>query len=137
SAAFGDVVMRAHRALSEFKIEGLATNREFLQALLRHPAVAENDVDTRFVERHAAELLAVADAPQPRLFFTAATATDAGRGGPRRAGAQIDAVDPLAVLEHGRRRGGRDDAASLDDDTPPGTVAIRAPMQGTIVSVDA
>ncbi len=130
SATFRDVVTRAQRALAEFKIEGIATNREFLQALLGHPAVAANDVDTSFVERHAAELLAAAQAPQPRLFFTAAP--------PRRAGAQVDAVDPLAVLEHGKRDRGdaADDDAADRDDAPAGTVAIRAPMQGTIVSVD-
>jgi acetyl-CoA carboxylase carboxyltransferase component/biotin carboxyl carrier protein len=152
-----DVVARAQRALAEFKIEGVATNREFLQALLRHPAVAANDVDTTFVERHVAALLAAAHAPQPRLFFTASGGevndreggegeesgdradrwTDGRRAVPRRAGAQIDAVDPLAVLEHGKRE--RSAAAGADvvnDDAPPGTVAIRAPMQGTIVSID-
>ncbi len=157
SAALRDVVARAQRALAEFKIEGVATNREFLQALLRHPAVAANDVDTTFVERHVAALLAAAHAPQPRLFFTASGGevndrecgegeesgdradrrTDRRRAVPRRAGAQIDAVDPLAVLAHGKRE--RSAAAGADvvnDDAPPGTVAIRAPMQGTIVSID-
>ncbi|HVL75954.1 MAG TPA: carboxyl transferase domain-containing protein [Noviherbaspirillum sp.] len=54
-----DALARARRALDEFEVEGVATNIAFLQALLREPAVQENRVHTRFIDEHAATLLAV------------------------------------------------------------------------------
>ena len=61
----------------------------------------------------------------------------------RRAGAKIDAVDPLAVLAHGKSNGGpaavaepTPQPAAIDDIVAPdGTTALRAPLQGTIVSL--
>ena len=60
SPRFEDAVAKARRALLEFEIEGVATNRDFLVALLAHPDVAAGRVTTRFVEEHAAELVAEA-----------------------------------------------------------------------------
>ena len=48
---------RAQRALSEFRIEGVPTNRAFLRNILIHPAFQNNQVSTRFIEEHLAELL--------------------------------------------------------------------------------
>jgi len=53
---------RAYRALSEFRLEGVANNLHLLQNLLRHPAVQRHQVNTRFVENQLSELLA----PQPQ-----------------------------------------------------------------------
>ncbi|MBM3559757.1 MAG: carbamoyl-phosphate synthase large subunit, partial [Alphaproteobacteria bacterium] len=53
---------RASRALGETRTEGLVTNAAFLRALLARPEVATGDVDTRYVEVHAASLLAEAAA---------------------------------------------------------------------------
>src|SRR5690606_5700834 len=50
SPAYADALARARRALREFRIEGVRTNLEFLEALLGHPAVAANEVTTRFVD---------------------------------------------------------------------------------------
>src|SRR5690606_23268500 len=86
---------KARRALAEFRIAGAPTNIGFLQALLAHPAVAAGDVHTRFIEEAMGQLSA-APAPAPRHFEIAAA------GAPKRAGAQIDASDPLAVLHHGK-----------------------------------
>jgi acetyl/propionyl-CoA carboxylase alpha subunit len=77
---FRDVVARAYRALCELKVDGVPTNAGFLQALLRHPAVATYEVDTRFVETHAAELLGAPADEHRRLFFE--TASGDGRGAP-------------------------------------------------------
>ena len=57
SVDYRDVVRRAARALSEFRLEGVASNISFLRSLVAHPAFAANDVTTRFVEEHVAELL--------------------------------------------------------------------------------
>jgi acetyl/propionyl-CoA carboxylase alpha subunit len=39
---------------------GVATNLDFLTALLAHPRVVSGDYDTSFVEQHAQELLGAA-----------------------------------------------------------------------------
>ena len=54
---------------------------------------------------------------------------------PRRAGAVIDSADPLAVLDHGRS--GADEEPGAPPPTPDGAVALRAPMQGTVVAIEA
>ena len=149
SADFADVVTKTYRALCEFRIEGVPTNIGFLQSLLQHPEFIANRVYTRFVEDNIAANWLV-ESGHRRLFFDRPTRLPErmpDRAGARRAGAKIDASDPLAVLHHGksesnggRRRLRRDyhgrDAASHDITAPENTVAIEAPMQGTIVSVD-
>src|SRR6202035_1696981 len=89
---------KTHRALSEFRIAGAPTNVGFLQALLAHPAVAAGDVHTRFIEEHMAELAGTQAAP--RLYFEAAAPSEPPQ--PKRAGYQVDAGDPLAVLVLGK-----------------------------------
>jgi len=59
---------RAGRALSEFRIEGPDTNIELLRAVLAREEVLAGQATTRFVEDHAAELLAVAETLESRAF---------------------------------------------------------------------
>ncbi|MFI5319798.1 MAG: carboxyl transferase domain-containing protein [Myxococcota bacterium] len=155
SAPFADAIARADRALAELRVEGVATNAAFLRAILRHPDFAATRVTTRFVDEHAAELVAAAATAQPRRNFdstelpAAAPRAAAGRGhkGP---GAKLATADPLAVLDYGK--GDRDESstsltaepapaaaapAPAELDAPAGSFAVRAPLQGTIVSVDA
>lgn len=117
---------KARRALSEFRIAGAATNIGFLQNLLADPAVARGEVHTRFIEENMARLSEGPDAP--RLYF------EPQAGGPKRAGAQLDTSDPLAVLHHGKAQ-----VAEQDDEDeaegPEGTRALRAPLQGTVISL--
>ncbi len=131
SRDFADVLARARRALDEFRIEGVATNLPFLQALLLRPELARGEVYTRFVEDHAADLAAAANADRPKRFFSTAAAPSAAL-----AGARIDARDPLAVLDYGKAERTAPDAHVADESLPEGLVALRAPLQGTIVSVD-
>ncbi|RJP78183.1 MAG: carbamoyl-phosphate synthase large subunit [Desulfobacteraceae bacterium] len=56
SPRYEDVVKKAYRALSEFRMEGMETNIPFLQNLLCRPEVIRNDFHTRFIEEHAVEL---------------------------------------------------------------------------------
>jgi acetyl/propionyl-CoA carboxylase alpha subunit/acetyl-CoA carboxylase carboxyltransferase component len=123
-------VAKAYRALSEFRIEGSPTNIAFLQNLLAHPSVAAGEVHTRFIEEHMGELAGEPEA-HPRLYFDAAAR---GAGGPKRAGYQVDASDPLAVLALGKEEA---DAAEVEEEAevPEGTKPLRAPLQGTLVSV--
>jgi len=136
---FASVVAKTYRALCEFKIEGAPTNIPFLQSLLRHPEFVAGRIYTRFVEDHIAELVASTNGHHQRLFFEQTVAARS------RAGAKIDAVDPLAVLAHGKGEDGASTALTpspvvpsvpSDITAPEGTVAIRAPIQGTIVSID-
>jgi len=130
--ADGDLAAAAcktERALSEFRIAGVSTNIPFLRALLRTPALAAASVHTRFIEEHAASLcaqaaqLAPAETPQ------------------RRAGAQLESIDPLAVLEHGKSNGEAFPYAlapserAADIAGPEGTSGVPAPLQGTIINI--
>ena len=193
TAAFSDAIARADRALSELRVEGVATNAAFLRAILQHPDFAATRVTTRFVDEHAAALVAAAASAAPRLYFEAggkgeaaslgavlggslgtprgdagqepsshgrkaAAQRGAGAGarGHKGAGARLGSSDPLAVLDYGK--GAHDAAAGAPSeatdgehveahaalhathaeiDAPPGTFAIRAPLQGTIVSISA
>ncbi len=123
---------KTRRALSEFRIAGAPTNVGFLQALLGHPAVAAGDVHTRFIEERMAELAAVEAAP--RLYFEPAAAAPPQ---PKRAGYQVDAADPLAVLVLGKESVDADDDGADDVHGPEGTRALRAPLQGTVLTVSA
>ncbi|HEY2485508.1 MAG TPA: carboxyl transferase domain-containing protein [Candidatus Binataceae bacterium] len=137
SPDFSDVVKRAYRALCEFKVEGVSTSLGFLQSLLSHPDFAANRLYTRFIDDHIAQLNGTSGSVHRRLFFERGAA-------PRLAGARIDTRDPLAVLHHGKSGEtavvGQDAplAAAPRNDiaVPAGMVAISAPMQGTIVSID-
>jgi len=149
STDFADVVMKTYRALCEFRIEGVPTNIGFLQSLLQHPEFIANRVYTRFVEDNISALIGGAESRHRRLFFdrsTKAPRADSERAGARRAGAKIDASDPLAVLHHGKTASSAASPIARttmvvtpqvhDITAPENTVAIEAPMQGTIVSVD-
>jgi acetyl/propionyl-CoA carboxylase alpha subunit/acetyl-CoA carboxylase carboxyltransferase component len=66
----GSAVAQAGLALSEMRVEGVATNAGFLANLLGHPAVAAGAVHTGFVEENLADLLPESSdggAPVPSL----------------------------------------------------------------------
>jgi acetyl/propionyl-CoA carboxylase alpha subunit len=126
SANFADTVKRANRGLGEFEIEGVETNIALLQRLLGHAAFKDQSINTQFVDTHVAELV---ELPAPT--------TGAERS---IAGVRVDAVDPLAVLEHGRSGTGSSQSPQVmdlvDEALPDGMVAVGAPMQGTVVSFE-
>ena len=131
SSSFGDALARAERALAAFRLEGAPSNIAFLRALIAHPDFRADEVYTRFVDDHAGVLLDAAAKLKSGLYFEAAApqANDT-----RQAGARVDSVDPLAVLAFGKIKADTQ-TASAADDAPEGTVAVPAPMQGTIVSI--
>ena len=141
---YADAVRRTRRALGEFRVEGVATNIGFLQALLDRPEVEANDITTTFITDHGAELVEAAARFEQRYFATVAIPEQLGL-----AGARIDSTDPLAVLAHGAVDGpdvvgaalvapppaaARSNPSALVG--PDGSVAVEAPMQGTIVAID-
>ncbi len=82
--SYADTIAKAYRALGECRITGVATNIGFLQTLLRRPEVVANAVDTRFIETHAAELVADGQVHDIRYFADegAAAAMSAAIEGP-------------------------------------------------------
>jgi acetyl/propionyl-CoA carboxylase alpha subunit/acetyl-CoA carboxylase carboxyltransferase component len=143
AADFPAVAAKSYRALCEFRIEGVATNIGFLQNLVRHPEFVANRTYTRFVDDHIAELVAPPGPAHRRLFVDPPAPSPAAAR--QLAGAKIDSTDPLAVLEHGKS--GAITPAMHDDVAvaisprpeivaPENTIAIIAPIQGTIVSVE-
>ncbi|NOT58526.1 MAG: ATP-grasp domain-containing protein [Deltaproteobacteria bacterium] len=143
SPQFAEAVNKASRALSKFRIEGVATNLGFLQAVLQHADFRANRVHTGFVEEHItelAELATAAQSAQRRLYFERTSPT-------RAVGVKLQSSDPLAILDLGRSTAPQSEQfvpessaqpyVGDDSERPEGTVALRAPMQGTIVSVEA
>ncbi len=135
-----DVTAKGYRALCEFNIAGAPTNIAFLQAVLLDEDVRAGTLSTGFVEAKAPALIARGAAAHPRLYAVAKQ--DRKRGA--RAGAKVDAADPLSVLAYGqatRGEPGREGqeptvgAAGANDDLPDGMIAVRTPMQGTVISI--
>lgn len=130
SSEFPDVLARARRALAEFAIGGVATNLAFLRALLAHEDVVANRVSTRFIEHQATALARSAAA------VTAAALPGGDTRATGLAGARVDNRDPLAVLTHGKAEAAVTQAPVEEADVPDGSLALRAPLQGTIIAID-
>jgi propionyl-CoA carboxylase alpha chain len=80
-----EAVRRLAAALASARIHGLATNRDLLVRVLRHPEFQAGDTDTGFLERH--DLTApLADPDAVRLSALAAAIADAAAN---RAGARV------------------------------------------------
>lgn len=109
-AEFAPVVRRAARALAEFRISGVETNRDFLRAVLQRDEVADNAVHTRFLDDHWAELAAAAESMGAALHFDDGAASGSGE-------------DDGGVVD-----------ADMARDEHPGT-ALVTPLQATLVSV--
>jgi acetyl/propionyl-CoA carboxylase alpha subunit/acetyl-CoA carboxylase carboxyltransferase component len=119
------VASKARRALAEFRIAGIPSNREFLLNLLSHPQFLGGQWHTGLIESNLAVLCA--PGPHPRFYGEPAASVSAT--------AKIDAVDPLAILSHGKRAFGTA-AASADTPVPEGAHAIASPVLGAVVSID-
>ncbi|MCK1513715.1 carbamoyl-phosphate synthase large subunit [Bradyrhizobium sp. 190] len=104
-----DVVHKATRTLREFRIGGVATNIPFLAAILAHPDFVENRVSTGFIEAHVAGLVGEAKATAETALIESGNAAD---------------DDTLAL------------AVAASATGPDGSVAVPAPLQGTIVAID-
>ena len=105
---YPEAIRKAQRSLREFRIAGVATNLAFLQAILAHADFTANRISTRFIDDHAASLVRAAAAQSEESFqFFPAMALPSG-----------------SASQTGRA------------EAPDGTLAVAAPLQGTIVSLD-
>ncbi len=127
---FSALAAKARRALAEFRLAGAASNIGFLQALLAHPALLAGRLHTNFVAEHIADLTAAEVAPAK--WFA-----PAGAAAPKRAGARLETRDPLAIVQYGKESAAEEAEAASGDESagPEGTIPLRAPMQGTIISL--
>ncbi|WP_347260771.1 acetyl/propionyl/methylcrotonyl-CoA carboxylase subunit alpha [Rudaea sp.] len=67
-------LQRMREALAQCAVTGPKSNIDFLERLVRHPAVIEGRIDTGYLDRHLAEFLPADAAPDPATLFAAATA---------------------------------------------------------------
>jgi 3-methylcrotonyl-CoA carboxylase alpha subunit len=81
---------RLARALNEIDVRGIVTNVPFLSALITHPDVRANAIDTGFIERRATELTGISAAPGE----TELAAAVAGVVQAEREASRIDAASP-------------------------------------------
>ena len=127
---FAHLAAKAGRALAEFRLVGAASNISFLQAILKHPALLAGRLHTNFVAEHIAALTAAQ--PAGAKWFE-----PAGAAAQKRPGARLETRDPLAIVHYGKESAATeaDDAPGDETMGPEGTVPLRAPMQGTIVSL--
>ena len=89
-------VLRARRALAEFRIRGIATNIQFLQSVLHNPDFLAGDVATDFIENHP-DLLkgkGSADRGTRALNYLAEVTVNKPNG------ERVDGIDPRDKLPH-------------------------------------
>jgi 3-methylcrotonyl-CoA carboxylase alpha subunit len=70
----GQALARMRDALARCEIVGPKSNIEFLERLVRHPAVVDGTIDTGYLDRHLDEFLSPPDADDGRLFVAAVVA---------------------------------------------------------------
>ena len=133
--SFQDAVNRSLRALSEFRIEGVASNIPFLTNVLEHDDLTEGRVHTRWVDEQMAELATVNGAQRVRYLQTEAPTADSGF-----AGARVDSRDPLALFQHDQEVKQQQSLQVVEEEAPDltgpeGSIGLPAPIQGTIVSI--
>lgn len=136
SADFAAVAHRCNRALSEFRLAGVANNISFLQNILNHDDFIRGEVHTQWIAEHLAELTVTA-APQPQRFVDNSTGVSVTGF----AGARVDTSDPLALFDHDAKvkaEQGQNAQVQQTEEVrgPEGSVGMNAPIQGTIVSID-
>lgn len=127
SSDYQDAIIRAKRGLRDFVIGGVEMNISLLQNILEDQAFQDNRFTTRYLDDHLMDYVREAEA--------------AGSDLSNQAGAQVDANDPLAVLEHGKSgltsaSSGPAQAELMPEQIGSGEAAIAAPMQGTVVSFE-
>ena len=121
------VIRKTNRALSEFRIEGVRSNIEFLTSLLTHTTFSRDEIHTRYVEENIAKFLVPAE---DRIrYFSPERAI-------QKAGVDVDPDDPLAVLNVARAKPViTQPQTSPVTGGPPGTAPVLAPMQGMMIEI--
>ena len=104
---YAQTLAQTYRALCEFRIEGLATNKRLLQSLLRDADVQANAVHTQFLDVKLADLAAGNSEAHPALHATSVATPD---------------LTP---------------ATSFLDELPDDAEVLTAPMDGALIQIHA
>ena len=134
SADFAAACAKTIRALSEFRIEGISANTDFLKNIIGHQDFHSGDIHTRWVDDQMADLAA---ASSERDRFVAGASSGSSEDG--FAGARIDTSDPLALFAHdaevkAKQTEAKETAPAVVG--PDGSVGVSSPIQGTIVTIE-
>ncbi|HEY0179466.1 MAG TPA: biotin carboxylase N-terminal domain-containing protein [Dokdonella sp.] len=94
-------LVRMREALAEVDVVGPKSNVEFLERLVRHPAVVDGRIDTGYLDRHLDEFVGAEADPDPLPLFAAATAIllDEEAAARRAARGSPDPVSPWAQAD--------------------------------------
>jgi 3-methylcrotonyl-CoA carboxylase alpha subunit len=95
----GEALQRMREALAATEIVGPKSNVEFLERLVRHPAVTGATIDTGYLDRHLDEFLPQSAEPVSAALFAAAAAAvllDQETAAPRLAATGSDPHSPWA-----------------------------------------
>ena len=140
SSQFEKAAAKSLRALNEFRIEGITTNIQFLQTILKHQDFITGNFYTRFIDENIKELVENSALIEQRYSIntTAKVENDTGF-----AGAQIESKDPLALFAHDAavkhsqnlqtNEVQQNTSQSIDTE---GVEGIFAPIQGTILEIN-
>ncbi len=137
----GPAVARSLRALSEFRLEGVATNIGLLRNILRHPDFVAGAVHTRWLDENVAELAAPDETAVSRYAALSRKVAPDTKGG--FAGARVDTRDPLALFKHDAdTKSAQAETVETGPDLeaeavgPDGSMGVGSPIQGTITAID-
>ena len=137
----GPAVARSLRALSEFRLEGVATNIGLLRNILRHPDFVAGAVHTRWLDENVAELAAPDETAVSRYAALSRKVAPDTKGG--FAGARVDTRDPLALFKHDAdTKSAQAETVETGSDLeaeavgPDGSMGVGSPIQGTITAID-
>ena len=147
SNKFETAVQRSLRALSEFRIEGVATNIPFLMNVLTSTDFIDGSVHTRWVDEKIADLaITDTDSQQKRWIESAEVPIPVAAGQQASpltgtAPVMVDTSDPLALFSYDRQVKEAEKAELPTEDVvaslvgPDGSIGIGAPIQGTIIQI--
>ena len=132
-ATRAEAIARLRRGLAATEVGGLATNLDFLQAILAQPDFAAGEIDTGFIERHRAALLPDNKPVLPEALALAALATL--RAGERDASTPAgDPHSPWARLPGWRLN--RDAYTDLQFEAGEQAMKVRAHYRGAAYALD-
>ncbi len=120
---------RLSQGLAQLEIEGIGNNARFLRRLVRHPALRAAELDTGFIARHAALLLAPPEAAPERVLIAAA-AGEMAKARANRAGS------PWAATTGWRLQGTAETVHLWDDGVATRRVTLAWHAGGFRVSLD-
>jgi 3-methylcrotonyl-CoA carboxylase alpha subunit len=126
-------LIRLSQGLAQLEIEGLGNNARFLRRLARHPALQAGELDTGFIARHAAVLLAPPEAAPDQVLIAAAAGGLTLTRGLSVGGQQP--VSPWGAITGWRLQGSAEAVQSWDDGVAPRRVTLAWQKAGFLVRV--